>query len=82
VLRATPEELAAHEAMLAVIAVASGGRVLWAALEPRPSADTHADPAAVRTAAALEADEALDGGKAREAVGALAPLAEPQRPSA
>jgi len=76
VLRATPEELAAHEAMLAVIAVASGGRVLWAALEPRPSADTHADPAAVRTAAALDAEEAL------EAVGALAPLAEPQRPSA
>lgn len=76
VLRATPEELAAHEAMLAVIAVASGGRVLWAALEPRPNADTHADPAAVRTAAALDAEKAL------EAVGALAPLAEPQRPSA
>ena len=76
VLRATPEELAAHEAMLAVIASASGGRALWAALEPRPNADTHADPAAVRTAAALGAEEAL------EAVGPLAPLAEPQRPSA
>ena len=31
---ATAEELAAHEAMLAVIAKASGGRVLWATLEP------------------------------------------------
>ena len=31
---ASPEELAAHEVMLAVIARASGGRVLWAALEP------------------------------------------------
>ena len=32
---ATPEELLAHEAMLAVIARASAGRVLWVALEPR-----------------------------------------------
>ena len=35
---ATAEELAAHEAMLAVIAKASGGRVLWAVLEPRDAA--------------------------------------------
>src|SRR5215831_1509126 len=32
---ATPDEIAAHEVMLAVIAKASGGRVLWAALEVR-----------------------------------------------
>ena len=32
---ATADELAAHEVMLAVIAKASGGRVLWAALEVR-----------------------------------------------
>jgi DNA polymerase III subunit epsilon len=32
---ATAEEIAAHEVMLAVIAKASGGRVLWAALEVR-----------------------------------------------
>jgi DNA polymerase-3 subunit epsilon len=31
---ATPEEIAAHEVMLTVIAKASGGRLLWAALEP------------------------------------------------
>ncbi|MBV8145115.1 MAG: DNA polymerase III subunit epsilon [Gammaproteobacteria bacterium] len=37
---ATPEELAAHEVMLAVIAKASGGRVLWATLEPREPAPT------------------------------------------
>ena len=35
---ASPEELAAHEVMLAVIARASGGRVLWAVLEPRDAA--------------------------------------------
>jgi DNA polymerase III subunit epsilon len=35
VVAATAEELAAHEAMLAVIARASGGRVLWAATESR-----------------------------------------------
>ena len=35
---ATPAELAAHEMMLAVIARASGGRVLWAVLEPREAA--------------------------------------------
>ena len=35
---ASPEELAAHEVMLAVIARASGGRVLWALLEPRDAA--------------------------------------------
>jgi DNA polymerase-3 subunit epsilon len=35
VLAATAEELLAHEAMLAAIAKASGGRVLWAAMEPR-----------------------------------------------
>jgi DNA polymerase III subunit epsilon len=38
VVAATAEELAAHEAMLAVIAKASGGRVLWAAMELRDSA--------------------------------------------
>lgn len=38
VVTATAEELTAHEAMLAVIAKASGGRVLWAATEPRDSA--------------------------------------------
>ncbi|MBV8403276.1 MAG: hypothetical protein JO203_03715, partial [Gammaproteobacteria bacterium] len=32
---ASPEEIAAHEMMLAVISKASGGRLLWAALEPR-----------------------------------------------
>jgi DNA polymerase-3 subunit epsilon len=32
---ATADEIAAHEVMLAVIAKASGGRVLWAALEVR-----------------------------------------------
>ncbi|HEY2340790.1 MAG TPA: DNA polymerase III subunit epsilon [Steroidobacteraceae bacterium] len=32
---ATPDEIAAHEVMLAVISKASGGRVLWAALEVR-----------------------------------------------
>jgi DNA polymerase III subunit epsilon len=37
VVAATAEELSAHEAMLAVIAKASGGRVLWAATEPRDS---------------------------------------------
>lgn len=35
---ASAEELAAHELMLAVISKASGGRVLWAALEPPASA--------------------------------------------
>jgi DNA polymerase-3 subunit epsilon len=35
---ASAEELAAHEVMLAVIARASGGRVLWAVLEPRDAA--------------------------------------------
>ncbi|HEY1873592.1 MAG TPA: DNA polymerase III subunit epsilon [Steroidobacteraceae bacterium] len=35
---ASPEELAAHEVMLAVIARASGGRVLWAVLEPSDAA--------------------------------------------
>jgi DNA polymerase III subunit epsilon len=35
---ATPEELQAHAAMLAVIAKASGGRCLWAALEAREAA--------------------------------------------
>jgi DNA polymerase III subunit epsilon len=34
---ATPEELEAHAAMLAVMAKASGGRVLWGAMEPRDS---------------------------------------------
>ena len=34
VVVATAEELSAHEAMLALIARASGGRVLWAVLEP------------------------------------------------
>ena len=37
---ATPAEIAAHEMMLAVIAKASGGRVLWAALDPREPAVT------------------------------------------
>jgi DNA polymerase-3 subunit epsilon len=35
---ASTAELAAHEMMLAVIARASGGRVLWAVLEPREAA--------------------------------------------
>jgi DNA polymerase III subunit epsilon len=35
---ASAEELAAHEVMLAVIARASGGRVLWAVLEPHDAA--------------------------------------------
>jgi DNA polymerase III subunit epsilon len=39
---ATPEELLAHEAMLALITKASGGRCLWAALEPP---DAVAEPA-------------------------------------
>ena len=37
---ATPAEIAAHELMLAVIAKASGGRVLWAVLDPRDTAVT------------------------------------------
>ena len=37
---ATPAEIAAHELMLAVIAKASGGRVLWAVLDPRDPAVT------------------------------------------
>jgi DNA polymerase-3 subunit epsilon len=40
---ASAEELAAHEVMLAVIARASGGRVLWAVLEPHDAAATLAD---------------------------------------
>jgi DNA polymerase-3 subunit epsilon len=35
---ATPAEIAAHEVMLGVIAKASGGRVLWAVLDPRDTA--------------------------------------------
>ncbi|MBV9697478.1 MAG: DNA polymerase III subunit epsilon [Gammaproteobacteria bacterium] len=34
VLEATPEELAAHEAMLALLNKVSGGRCVWAGLEP------------------------------------------------
>jgi DNA polymerase III subunit epsilon len=34
VIRASAEELAAHETMLAIIAKASGGRVLWEMMEP------------------------------------------------
>jgi len=41
---ASPAELAAHEVMLAVIARASGGRVLWAVLEPRDAALPLAHP--------------------------------------
>ena len=37
---ATPAEIAAHELMLAVIAKASGGRVLWAVLDAREPAVT------------------------------------------
>ena len=50
---ATAEELAAHEVMLAVIAKASGGRVLWAALEPRdaPVAMIHQEDAPQRSSA-------------------------------
>ncbi len=40
---ASPEEIAAHEVMLAVIAKASGGRVLWASLEP-PGTSAAVDP--------------------------------------
>ena len=39
---ATPAEIAAHEVMLAVIAKASGGRVLWAVLDTREPAVTAA----------------------------------------
>jgi DNA polymerase III subunit epsilon len=44
VVAATAEELQAHEAMLAVITKASGGRCLWATNEPRdaPGARQHA----------------------------------------
>jgi DNA polymerase-3 subunit epsilon len=48
---ASPEEVAAHEVMLAVIAKASGGRVLWAVLEPRESAAEHPDEAPQRSSA-------------------------------
>jgi DNA polymerase III subunit epsilon len=41
---ATPEEIAAHEIMLAVIAKASGGRLLWAALEPPATIPAVAPP--------------------------------------
>jgi len=46
VLAATPEELAAHEVMLAVIVKASGGRVFWPAdevSEPRATLPCRAD---------------------------------------
>jgi len=49
---ATPEEIAAHEVMLAVIAKASGGRVLWEALEPRePLRVVHQEDAPQRSSA-------------------------------
>jgi DNA polymerase III subunit epsilon len=41
---ATAEELLAHDAMLAVIAKASGGRVLWPASEPREAVVARALP--------------------------------------
>jgi DNA polymerase-3 subunit epsilon len=40
---ASPEELAAHQVMLAVIARASGGRVLWPVVEPGDAALTLTD---------------------------------------
>jgi DNA polymerase III subunit epsilon len=46
VLGASAEEVAAHEAMLAMIAKASGGRVLWTLLEPRAEASAAASLAA------------------------------------
>jgi DNA polymerase III subunit epsilon len=46
VVGATAEELLAHEVMLAAIAKASGGRVLWPASEPREVAVVLALPAA------------------------------------
>jgi DNA polymerase III subunit epsilon len=49
---ATPEEIAAHEVMLAVISRASGGRVLWAALEARePVNVAHQEDAPQRSSA-------------------------------
>jgi DNA polymerase-3 subunit epsilon len=51
---ATPEEIAAHEVMLAVIAKASGGRVLWALLEarePTAAAAVHREEAPQRSSA-------------------------------
>jgi DNA polymerase-3 subunit epsilon len=42
---ASPEELAAHEAMLEIIVKASGGRCLWAATETREVVSTPAPPA-------------------------------------
>ena len=50
---ASAEEIAAHEMMLAVIAKASGGRVLWVALEPPEPAITvvHREEAAQRSSA-------------------------------
>ena len=50
---ATPEEIAAHQVMLAVIAKASGGRVLWEALEPlrEPVRVVHQEDAPQRSSA-------------------------------
>ncbi len=50
---ASAAEIAAHELMLAVIAKASGGRTLWAALEPREASVTAAqrEEAAQRSSA-------------------------------
>ncbi|HVN46643.1 MAG TPA: DNA polymerase III subunit epsilon [Steroidobacteraceae bacterium] len=50
---ATPEELEAHEVMLAIITKASGGRLLWATLEPREPAVAalHTDDAPQRSSA-------------------------------
>jgi DNA polymerase III subunit epsilon len=53
VLAASAEEQSAHEAMLALIARASGGRVLWAALEPAAAVPASAQ----RTSDAVQVDE-------------------------
>jgi DNA polymerase-3 subunit epsilon len=40
VLRATAEELAAHDALLKVLDKASGGKTAWRTFEPREAAES------------------------------------------
>jgi DNA polymerase III subunit epsilon len=77
VLAASAEERAAHEAMLALIAKLSGGRVLWTALEP--TAVVAASPPGAGDAPPR--DDTLLAGDAFLAGEALL-AGEPQRPSA
>jgi DNA polymerase III subunit epsilon len=80
VAAATPEELRAHQSMLAAIAKASGGRVLWTEIEPPGSSLA---PAPLRPPEdAREGADTLDGLLPLAGAAGLAPSAEPQRSSA